>query len=266
MPTLPFAKSGRSVADVIAACCQLARTTSQAFTKDTLDIAWKGRGNIVTAADFAVENAVLDVIRDEFPDHAILAEESASETRADGWMWVLDPIDGTKNFSAAIPFFCSTIALCYDGIPVAGGTIDLPRGEFFYAEAGRGLTVDGKPTRGSAAQTVYDSIIGLDLGYSSELGDRLLGAMQSIYPNWQALRITGSAALGMAMSAVGRFDIFMHCYVFPWDVAAGLLLVREGGGVTLTLDGRPATIYDNTVLCGSRPVIDDFLERTQLRL
>lgn len=262
--SLPAARSGATVAQVIRRCCDEARKIASEFDRATFDLAFKGRGNVVTAADFAVENAVIAILKEEFPDHSVLAEESQPETRTPGWMWVLDPIDGTKNFSVGIPFYCSTIALCYDGEPQAGGTIDIPRGEFFYAELGKGLTVDGVPTRGSVAQTVYDSVVGMDLGYSSEKGELLLAAAQRIYPNWQALRITGSAALGMAQCAAGRFDIFTHCYVFPWDTAAGILLVREGGGRVLRLDGSEAGIEDNSIICGSAPVIAEFLDLAKL--
>jgi myo-inositol-1(or 4)-monophosphatase len=264
MPELPFAASGVTVADVIKRCCDEARRIAMGFDRTSFELAFKGRGNVVTAADTAVESALIAILKAEFPDHAILAEESLAETRSDGWMWVIDPIDGTKNFSVGIPFYSSTIALCHNGNPVAGGTIDLPRGEFFYAEAGKGLTVDGVATRGSIATTVYDSVVGMDLGYSSEMGEKLLGAAQKVYPNWQALRITGSAALGMAQCAAGRFDIFLHCYVFPWDIAAGLLLVREGGGKVLRLDRGEATIEDSAIICGAPAVIDDFLTQTGL--
>lgn len=261
---LPEARSGRSVAEVVRHCCDTAREIAMGFDRSSFDIAFKGRGNVVTKADFAVEQAVLQILANEFPDHAILAEETRSETREMGWMWVLDPIDGTKNFSVGIPFYCTTIALCFEGQPVAAGTIDLPRGEFFYAEVDCGLSIDGVATRGSTAQTIYDSVIGMDLGYSSERGEKLLAAAQSIYPNWQALRITGSAALGMAQCAAGRFDIFIHCYVFPWDIAAGILLVREGGGEVLRLDGTEAGIEDQALICGSAPVIAEFLEKAEL--
>jgi myo-inositol-1(or 4)-monophosphatase len=256
---LPVAADGRSVAVFVQESLEEARRIALSFQGSALNIAVKGRGNIVTDADQAVEQALLSSIHEQFPGHAILAEESRPDTRAHGWMWVLDPIDGTKNFSVGIPFYCSTLALCYDGEPVAGGTIDIPRGEFFYAEAGKGLAVGGVPWRGSSATRIYDSVIGMDLGYSSQLGDRLLAAAQRIYPNWQALRITGSAALGMAQCAAGRYDIFIHCYVFPWDTAAGLLLVREGGGKALRLDGSEAGIEDTAIICGSGPVTDEFL-------
>jgi fructose-1,6-bisphosphatase/inositol monophosphatase family enzyme len=263
-PDLPHTSSGATVADVIRRCCEEARRIATGFDRASFDLAFKGRGNVVTAADTAVEEALVEILRDEFPGHAILAEESLAETRSDGWMWVIDPIDGTKNFSVGVPFYSSTIALCHNGQPVAGGTIDLPRGEFFYAEAGKGLTIDGVATRGSVATTVYDSVVGMDLGYSSEMGEKLLEAARKLYPNWQALRITGSAALGMAQCAAGRFDIFLHCYVFPWDIAAGLLLVREGGGKVIRFDRADATIEDSTIICGSAAVIDDFLEKTGL--
>jgi myo-inositol-1(or 4)-monophosphatase len=259
MAELPRAATGATVADVIRRCCEEARSIAGGFDRARFALAVKGRGNVVTAADTAVENTLIAILHDEFPEHAILAEESRADTRSDGWMWVIDPIDGTKNYSVGIPFYSSTLALCYDGEPVAGGTIDIPRGEFFYAEAGKGLTVGGVRWRGSSATKIYDSVIGMDLGYSSQLGDRLLAAAQRIYPNWQALRITGSAALGMAQCAAGRYDIFIHCYVFPWDIAAGLLLVREGGGRALCLDGSEAGIHDTALICGSQPVIDEFL-------
>lgn len=219
----------------------------------------KGRGNVLTETDMAVERAVHQLLGREYPGHAILSEESAASTRSEGWMWVVDPLDGTKNFSRGVPHFCFTIALCHGADPVVGLTLQPLLDEEFAAVAGGGATLNGEPMSVSRTSTVRDSIVGIDLGYDDAAGRRQLELALHLWPGLEALRMSGSAAMGLVYVAGGRWDLFVHAYLEAWDLAAGLLIVREAGGVATDRGGNPATIFSDGVVVGTPGVHRDFM-------
>lgn len=225
-------------------------------------IATKGRGNVVTEADVEVELRVKDILRAEFPDHKILSEETSADTDAStGWTWVLDPIDGTKNYAMGIPVWCTNIALCLDAQPVIGITFDAVHQEAFWAIEGGGAFVNESPIAASNAPDVASSIIGVDLGYEDVLGSKQIELMSRIFPNVQSIRILGSAALAFAYVACGRLDLFTHLNIAPWDVAAGILLVREAGGAASDRSGGPMRLTSKAFAAGGRRAHDDFMAR-----
>ena len=220
----------------------------------------KGRGNFVTETDFAVERAVLELLSAEYPDHAVLSEETANEVDAnEGWAWVVDPIDGTHNYSQGIPQFCFTIALCRAGEPVLGLTRAPATGDEFFATKGGGLLVNGEPATVSNTPSLADSALGVDLGYDDERAAGLLDLIRELWPRVQAVRLMGSAALGLAYAACGRFDVYVHAFLYPWDAAAGILLVQEGGGFISEPDGGAARIYSERLVAGTPGPVRDFL-------
>lgn len=223
------------------------------------EVSVKGRGNLVTETDFRIERFLHETFRREFPDHKILSEETAADTAIDGWVWVIDPLDGTKNFVSGIPFFCINIALCFDGRPVIGVTYDPNQHECFSAERGKGAFVNGQPIRASLKLTIEQSVLGVDIGYDNDRGRAVLEMVNKLFPQMQGLRIPGSAALGLAYASCGRYDLFLHRYLFPWDIAAGILLVEEAGGVITDQAGQPIDIMSETVIAGGLSVHADFL-------
>jgi len=225
-------------------------------------VAAKGRGNIVTEADVEVETRLKELLRYEYPDHKVLSEETSADTDpSTGWTWVIDPIDGTKNYAQGIPVWCTNIALCHEAEPVVGITFDALHDEAFWAVDGGGAFVNDTPIRASDAPDVRSSIIGVDLGYDDERGSRQIDLMRSIFPNVQSIRILGSAALGFAYAACGRLDLFTHLNVAPWDVAAGILLTREAGGAASDRNGGPMRLTSRAFVAGGRRVHDDFMAR-----
>lgn len=222
----------------------------------------KSRGNVVTDADLAVELHVNNLLRAEFPEHAILSEETSADTDPmTGWVWVLDPIDGTKNYSMGVPFWCVNIALCCDGDPVVGITYDAVHDEGFWAVAGEGAWCDGVRLQASDAPDVDSSILSIDLGYDDARGSQQIALMARIFPNVQSIRILGSAALALAYASCGRVDLFTHMNVSPWDIAAGILLMREAGGAASDREGGPMTLRSHTFAAGGRRVHDDFVAK-----
>jgi fructose-1,6-bisphosphatase/inositol monophosphatase family enzyme len=220
---------------------------------------YKGRGNVLTETDLAVEHAITAILRREYPDHTVLSEETAADTRSEGWMWVVDPIDGTKNFSRGIPHFCFTMALCRGEEPLVALTLQPLLDEEYAAVANEGCTLNGRPVTVSDCSTVADSILAMDLGYADAAGRQQLELVLGIWPGVQSLRISGSAALGFAHVAAGRWDVYVHRDLQPWDLAAGLLLVREAGGVVTTGDGAPGFMRSPTAIAAGPAVHADFV-------
>lgn len=258
---LPRSASGRTALAVARLCARAAaRLIMASFGRpQQLEVRFKGRGNIVTQADLEAERAILDILAGEYPEHAVLSEETMGTARRDGWLWVVDPLDGTRNFASGIPFFCVNIALCRDGEPLLALTYEPVRREEFLARQGRGTTVNGQPVRASAKESVRASVMAFDLGYDERRARRMIDLINALWPGMQSLRIPGSAALGLAYAACGRYDLFVHHYLFPWDVAAGILLVREAGGAISDRDGGPITLDSQGVIAGGPRVHADFL-------
>lgn len=258
-PTPPGA-----LAAAVAAAQEAGRIAREAL-KQPKDVTVKGRGNLVTETDFRIERFLQDTFKRDFPDFAILSEETAADTPTAGWVWVIDPLDGTKNFVSGIPFFCINIALCHDGQPAVAVTYDPNQDECFSAVLGSGTFVNDTPVRASSVATVTESVLAIDLGYDNERGRATLDMASRRFPDLQALRIPGSAALGLAYAASGRYDLFVHRFLLPWDIAAGILLVQEAGGTVTDVHGQPVDISSQTVVAGGADVHRDFLswERAQ---
>ena len=254
----PQSASGRSAAEVAREAATLAREITLPRYRDVgrgnaVEKTSKGRGNYVTETDLACERAVLALIRHEFPEHQVLSEEAAQDVDgwSSGWLWVVDPLDGTSNFSRGIPTFAFNIALCLDGEPVLGITLNPVTGDEFFATKGGGLWVNGSPARISAAPTLAESLLGMGLGYDYDRAKKMLDLLAGLWPNVQMVQNIGSAALGLAYAASGRFDVYLHHLLFPWDMAPGILFVREAGGLFLSRDGGPVTIYSEGVIAGA---------------
>ena len=222
--------------------------------------ATKGRGNVVTEVDFEAERRTMEILAREFPAHAILSEETSATVRSDQWMWVVDPLDGTKNFSRAIPHFAFSIALCHGNEPVVALTTHPLLRDQFAAVAGEATTLNDAPVTVSGVRSVKDGVISLDLGYDDDRGSRQIGLADRLFPGVQGIRTMGSAALGFAYVAAGRFDGYVHSDLQPWDIAAGLLLVREAGGTVSDRNGGAATIWTRAAIAGT-PLVHDELAR-----
>jgi myo-inositol-1(or 4)-monophosphatase len=227
----------------------------------------KGRGNYVTDTDLASELAIMEVLRDEFPDIAVLSEETAA-TVADwdkDWLWVVDPIDGTSNFSRGIPSFAVNIALCENGEPVLGLTHQPVTGVEFFAAKGEGLFVNGERAIVSQVGELSECLLGIGLGYEYDRAKMILELLTDIWPGVMMIQNIGSAALGLAYAASGRFDLYVHSLLFPWDMAAGIVQIREGGGVVTDREGAPISIYSEGIIGGAVGPAREFAEKTRGR-
>ena len=207
------------------------------------EIRRKGPADPVTATDVAAEDMIVSTIRRAFPDHEFLGEEGHRAPTDAEYLWVIDPIDGTRNYAHGIPFFCTSIALARHGQPVLGVIYDPTLKETFHAEAGRGAYLNGQPIHVSHKTKLEDAILSLSLVPARQVGNAhvALPMLMRLQPAVESVRIMGSAALHLAYVACGRFDVGFQDSVHAWDVLAGVLLVQEAGGIVTDLMGQPVS-------------------------
>ncbi len=201
----------------------------------------KGIIDLVTQVDLEVERWFRGMIGERFPSHAILAEElddrSDTPERAP-YCWVFDPIDGTVNYAHGLPIFCASLALEIDGVPSVAAVYDPMREELFTAELGAGARLNGVPLRVSTASALVDAMLCTGFPYDvHETVDGVIGLFGAFVAEARAVRRLGSAALDLCYVAAGRFDGFWEQRLYPWDMAAGALLVTEAGGRVSTMAG-----------------------------
>ncbi len=261
MVRLPFARSGRDAMDL---ACQAVEEAGELLLENAGDerqLSYKeGRANIVTDVDLLVEKRILALLQSEYPDHNVLSEESAAIANDSQYTWVLDPLDGTNNYVYGIPFFSVGLALTYNDEVLLGLTYDPWRKELFTARKGAGVWLNGQPVSVSDRDTIEGAFIGCDMGYDADAGARLLEAVKSSWPQMCGIRIMGSAVLGLAYVACGRLDLYVHPYLYPWDVASGILLVTEAGGKVTDWEGKPASMYGRQVAAGNETVHSRFMK------
>ncbi|MDA1189784.1 MAG: inositol monophosphatase family protein, partial [Chloroflexi bacterium] len=220
-----------------------------------------------TEVDTEAENAVKELLSKEYPQIPILGEESSGDPAAPrpdqaGWLWIVDPLDGTRKYASDIPHFSTVVALALDGEVVVGVNHDPVRDELFLAEQGKGAYLNGERIRISSRKDLESSVLGMDLSYVDQGAAQSLDMVQKIWPGVQTVRIMGSAALGLSWAAAGRTDLFLHYQLAPWDQAAGILLVEEAGGVVVDRMGNRAGLSSEGILATNRDILRDFMQKT----
>lgn len=260
---IPRSRSGKSALEVSVEGAHLAGGIIRERLRTEKSVSFKGRADIVTDVDLAAEKAVLDLLWHEFPDFGILAEESAPVDTGSPFTWVVDPLDGTRNFAQGVPHFCTVVALSYGDEPVVGVTYDPIREELFTAEQGNGAFLNGERLSVSESPELGQALLGCDLGYVDEKAGVAIDLIRSLWPGMISLRLMGSSALGVAYAAAGRVDLYFHHSLSPWDIAAGLVLVREAGGVILDKQGNPANLRTPSVIASNPQLVADFLQTTE---
>lgn len=201
--------------------------------------------NLVTDADYAAEHCIIDHIRAQFPTHSILSEERGrdSEDRS-RCRWVIDPLDGTTNFAHGFPAYAVSIGVEVDGTPMVGVVYDPTRDELFTAHLGGGAQLNGRSIRVSSTNQLDRSLLVTGFAYDiRESPNNNLNHFSRFALKAQGLRRTGSAALDLSYVAAGRFDGFWEVKLSPWDMAGGVVILRESGGLVTDFKGRPHSIY-----------------------
>ena len=225
-------------------------------------VEFKGVMNMVTDADRAAEQAIIERIASAFPDHRILAEErGASLGSASRYQWVIDPLDGTTNYIHTFPAFCVSIGLEVDGAIVMGVVFDPTRDELFVAKKGKGAQCNGHSISVSHAGTLDHALLVTGFSYDvrHDPTDNNFNFFHGFVMRAQGVRRTGSAALDLCYVAMGRFDGFWEMRLAPWDTAAGSLMVTEAGGTISDFAGTPFSIYGNEVLASNGCIHNEML-------
>ena len=260
---LPVSRSGRTA---LAVCETAARQAGQLVMerfRSDVQVSLKGRANVVTDADLASERLILDHVTGEYPEFGVLSEESDPVAGSAPYTWVVDPIDGTRNFAEGIPHFCIVVAIARGGDVVAGVTYDPVRDELFAAQQGAGAHLNGQRIRVSDRQNIDEAILGFDLGYDFGQAKHLMDMVAGVWPQISGYRLMGSSALSIAYTAAGRIDLYAHHSLSAWDIASGILLAREAGARALdraTL--RDATLFSPGLIIADTALMQQFLEMT----
>ena len=210
LESIPDSASGRSAAEVARfAALKAGEILVDRFHR-VKKVSYKGRGNIVTDVDEEVEREVLAILRTEYPTFGLLGEESEGARADAGYVWIVDPLDGTRNYASGNPFYSVVVGLALDGETLVGVNYDPARNEMFEARRGQGATLNGQPIRVSEKSSLEESVLGMDLSYNNEGAVNGLDVIRSIWPGMQTARIMGSSALGIAYAAAGRTDLYFH--------------------------------------------------------
>lgn len=223
----------------------------------------KGRGNVVSEADFAAEKVIKQLISEQYPDFGIISEESEAVKGKSDYQWVIDPLDGSRNYVSGVPHFAVNIALVRGEEILLGLTYDPSRKEIFTAVKGNGAYLNGKQVWVGKAADIKNSLVGLDMGYNDARGKDALTLLNALWPGMQSIRVMGSAALGLAYVAAGRLDIYFHHNLYPWDVAPGILMIQEAGGVITDRNGNPMNYEIGHLIAANKAVHSDFLCLTE---
>jgi myo-inositol-1(or 4)-monophosphatase len=222
-------------------------------------VSHKGLVDLVTEWDRRSEDTILGMIRDAFPTHAVLAEESGASQQTSDHRWIVDPLDGTTNFAHAYPMFCVSIAYERHGDLHVGVVLDPLRRELFAAERGQGATLNGRPIHVSAATTLIDSLLETGFPYDRSRMATALAQLDHMAFQSQGIRRSGAAALALAYVAAGRLDGFWEARLNPWDHAAGALLIQEAGGCTSLLDGSPYQVDCHELAASNGQIQDELI-------
>jgi myo-inositol-1(or 4)-monophosphatase len=216
------------------------------------DFTLKGRQDFLTEADGAVENHIRAVIAEAFSDDGILGEEAGGEL-ADR-LWVIDPIDGTANFARGIAHFCVSISFCEKGETLLGAIFNPVSNEFYFARKGHGATKNGALLTAAGTDSIANASV--EIGWSPRVENpQYLAAQQRVLEKGANIRRGASGALAIAWVAEGRTDGYAEYYMNAWDCLAGLLMVREAGGVTGSYPGAPGELLTGGEIFASAPGI-----------
>ncbi len=259
MNNLPIAKSGRSALEVAIAVAREAGEILFTHFGSKIRVRHKSKGNLVTDADILSEKFILKVLKDEYPDFSILSEESNSSASLADYTWIVDPLDGTNNYTFGIPFFCVNIALVKGESILLGITYDPVRRELFRAEKDCGAYLNDLPIQVPQESTLATSLVGLDLGYDHKRGSEMLRIVNRLWGRVHCIRLLGSSSLGLAYVACGRINLYFHRYLFPWDLASGLLLIREAGGEATDWLGKPAGFRATEIIASNDRLRHEFM-------
>lgn len=219
----------------------------------------KGEHDLVTEADRASEQLVIERLRSHFPSHSIVAEEGGGHTGSSDYCWYVDPLDGTTNFAHGFPMYNVTLALEHAGSLVAGVIFDPEHNEMFTSERGSGAYMNNRRIRVSKVSRIEDALVATGFPSQKRHQDVNVHFYYQLAMITHGVRRAGSAALDLAYVASGRLDAFWEFGLNPWDMAAGILLIEEAGGKCSDMKGASATLRGPHLLADNGTIHDAML-------
>ncbi len=222
----------------------------------------KSMNQLVTEFDIATEKQLISKLQELLPEAGFITEEEQiKSSKNQEFTWVIDPIDGTTNFVHSLPVFCISVALLQHEKPVLGVVYEPLRAELFSASLGHGAKLNGKTITVRGAQNLSETLIATGFPYYDyERAKAYLKALESCMIKTRGVRRMGSAAIDLAYVAAGRFDAFFEYSLSPWDVAAGILLVKEAGGLVSAFDTDKNPLWDQEILASSPGIHREMLD------
>lgn len=251
-------RGGTEARALLATCVAAAAKAAgeiRARTPGRASLDWESKSptDFVTVVDRAAEAIIADIVAARHPDATLLAEEGSPDAAAHrGLVFVADPLDGTTNFLHGFPWYAVSIAALVDGDVIAGAILNVPTGELFTATRGGGARRAGEPIAVSTIADPARALVGTGMPFKDPgQVDAYMDVLPRIMKACAGIRRPGSAALDLADVAAGRFDAFWEPRLAPWDIAAGILLIREAGGAITDFEGRDATVGHGPIVAGN---------------
>lgn len=241
-----------------------AATVHQANVGRDLNIATKSTDtDLVTRVDRESEAVIREVLGSAYPEHAVLGEE-AGQAGSAPYRWIVDPLDGTLNYAHGFPFYCVSIGLEVHGELTIGVVLDSFRNELFTAVRGGGAWLNGAPVAPTKETALRRSMLATGFAYNPETAQENVALFGKMMGRCRAIRRPGAAALDLAYVACGRLDGFWELSLNPWDVAAGVLLIREAGGTVTGAAGDPYRLGERVLVASNGPLHGELLGALEL--
>ena len=234
--------------------------TRASFDLDKLTIRSKRQNDFVSEVGHAAEEAIIATLKDAYPSHGLLAEESGERDAKADYVWVIDPLDGTTNFLHGVPQYCVSIALVHKEAIQHAVVFDPNRNELFTASKGGGAYLNDRRIRVSRTDKLQDALVSTGFPFK-EMGhlDDYMRMLRTLMQTCSGIRRPGAAALDLAWVAAGRTDAFWELGLSPWDMAAGALLVREAGGLVGDLDGNEQFMQTGRIVAANGKIFSAML-------
>lgn len=226
---------------------------------DHLTVTKKSHADYVSEVDRAAERIIIEALREAYPSHAILAEESGAQGQSE-YVWIIDPLDGTTNFLHGVPQYAVSIGLQHNGVLTQAVVYDPTKNDLFTATRGRGAYLNDKRLRVSKRKEMADALIGTGFPYSNfEHMDSYMDIVRDVMQKSAGVRRAGAASLDLAWTAAGRYDGFFETGLKPWDLAAGALLITEAGGMVSDLHGSDTYVKSGHICAGNPDIHQQLL-------
>lgn len=251
------------VEDIARAAGHFLRTQQATFSQERVSL--KSLNALVSDVDENAEELIVSALNSLLPEAGFLTEEGTVHQNTNtNYYWVIDPLDGTTNFVHGLPIFSVSIALMHQDEPILGVVYEVGMDECFSATKGGGTTLNGNRVRTSTTTELKDSLLATGFPYYDFSGVAgFQRTLEYFYPKTRGIRRIGTAAVDLAYTACGRFEGYFEYGLSPWDVAAGILLVREAGGQICDYQGDNAPIDSKSIIAANKGVFDDVLKVIQ---